>query len=304
MNDSASGFNIVTQYSHIWNVMDRPGRRGSCYNMVDRASGQTRSPTDPRADRSSIIDTGVSGTDEHMAFILTTSPQAIIANNVLYRIGSGGLANAGPTPGTPANVLNNNIVAFARRAMFEEGPRPEELQQHAQAKVTHNLFYFDLDDTSGFHAVSGCADSCGMPYRQFQGFQGNLYWRTDGGFANYPNAFFVMNTTPPPGQASACLSYTEPTDFTYLTFAQWQNSTPRVNGQLLTVNEDTQGTAKVDPGFGSSGQPSDFLLAGNPVSGFDYTQTNDTINNAGRQDPQIMPPTVPDTFPTYYYSNF
>jgi hypothetical protein len=40
------------------------------------------------------------------------------------------------------------------------------------------------------------------------------------------------------------------------------------------------------------------------MSGFDYSQTNDTINTAGRTNPLIVPPAVPPTFPTFYYTAF
>jgi hypothetical protein len=66
------------------------------------------------------------------------------------------------------------------------------------------------------------------------------------------------------------------------------------------MKEDPQGTASVNPGFGNSGQASDFLLSSSPIAGFDYTLTDDTINNAGRSNPVITAPTVPATFPTYY----
>ena len=100
-----------------------------------------------------------------------------------------------------------------------------------------------------------------MAYNQFQNFQGNLYWRTDGGFASYGNAFFVLTNPPPPNQASTCLDYQDPSDYTYLSFSQWQNSSPLVDGKPLSVKEDVQGTAKVNPGFGNSGKANDFLLS-------------------------------------------
>jgi hypothetical protein len=70
------------------------------------------------------------------------------------------------------------------------------------------------------------------------------------------------------------------------------------------VGEDTAGTVTANPGFGTSGQPSDFLLTANPIAGFDFTRTNDTILHAGRNHPVIMPPVVPATFPTYHYTKF
>jgi hypothetical protein len=313
-NYSANGINVITQYNHIWNVMQGiTSDGGALYYDIGGASGsgtgnQILNNLIHDVTDSAIIDPTGHGTGygAQGIYLDIESSGVNVANNVLYDIGASGLTmTEGPHEGKPANTFNNNIVAYARRAMFQEqNPWPENCSSTLKVKVTHNLFYFDLDDTTGFHAVSGCADSCGMSYNQFQGFQGNLYWRTDGGFANYANAFFVMNTTPPPSQASACLSYTDPSEFTYLTFSQWQNSSPVVNGHPLAVKEDAQGTDNVNPGFGNSGQATDFLLSSTPISGFDYTLTNDTINNAGRSNPVIMPPTVPGTFPTYTYSKF
>jgi hypothetical protein len=165
--------------------------------------------------------------------------------------------------------------------------------------------YFDQSDKTGFYAINGCADSCGMAFNQYQNFQRNLYWRTDGQFASDAKAFHVLTTTPPPDQASSCTQPLNPTtDWTFFDFPTWQNGHPMVNGSALPMNEDPEGTVTVDPGFGSTGQPTDFLLSQSPITGFDYTQTNSTINTAGRTNPLIKPPTVPPTFPTYYYTSF
>ena len=55
---------------------------------------------------------------------------------------------------------------------------------------------------------------------------------------------------------------------------------------------------------GNVGKPTDFLLTKNPVAGFDYTRTDDTIRHAGRDHPLIHPPKVPHTFPTYTFTEF
>jgi hypothetical protein len=70
------------------------------------------------------------------------------------------------------------------------------------------------------------------------------------------------------------------------------------------MNEDPEGTVTVDPGFGKTGQATDFLLTKSPVSGFDQAQTNNTIKTAGRTNPLIIPPPVLPTFPTYYFTSF
>jgi hypothetical protein len=70
------------------------------------------------------------------------------------------------------------------------------------------------------------------------------------------------------------------------------------------MNEDPGGTVSVDPNFGAATLPGDFLLTRNPVPGFDYTLTNDTILNAGRVQPAINPPAVPQTYPTFYFPRY
>ena len=70
------------------------------------------------------------------------------------------------------------------------------------------------------------------------------------------------------------------------------------------MNEDVKGTVSIDPKFGHTGQPTDFLLSSNPVEGFDYTKTNDAIRHAGRDHPVILPPKVGHTYPTYSYTEY
>jgi hypothetical protein len=169
-----------------------------------------------------------------------------------------------------------------------------ESEPKLRTSFTNNIFVFDRDDRQDFYVQQGCAYSCGLDYDKFQYFQGNLWWRTDGGFAGYDKAFHVVAKAP--GNPKNCvLPRNVAAANTFLTFAQWQG--PK-------MNEDTEGTASVDPGFGKTGKPADFLLTRNPVQGFDYTKTNDTIRRAGRSHPVIMPPQIPATFPTYHFQDW
>ena len=310
---SANGINVIMQYNHIWNVMQGiTSDGGALYYDVGMSSGSgtgdkvlnnlIHDVTD-----SSIIDQGVTGSGYggHGIYLDIQTAGVDVENNVVYRVASVGMVmTQGPAAGAPPNTFNNNIVAYARKSMFQEqNPWPQNCNTSLKANVTHNLFNFDLTDVTGFYPVSGCTDTCGMAYNQFQNFQGNLYWRMDGGFASDPKAFYILNAPPPPSQASTCSSINDPNLFTALTFSQWQTGTPIVNGKPLQMKEDLKGTASVNPGFGTSGQPSDFLLTSSPIAGFDYTLTDNTINNAGRNNPVIVPPVVPDTFPTYNYSS-
>ena len=91
------------------------------------------------------------------------------------------------------------------------------------ANVTNNIFYFDLDDKASFYAIKGCAYSCSdTSFTQFQNFQGNLYWRTDGGFATYAKAFHV--STSGPSNPSQCPNL--PANWTFFGFSQWQSGSP------------------------------------------------------------------------------
>jgi hypothetical protein len=309
---SANGINLTMQYNHIWNVMQGiTSDGGALYYDVGSPTGSgtgdkilnnlIHDVTD-----ASIIDYGMpgSGYGGHGIYLDIQSAGVDVENNVVYRVSSAGLEmTEGPAAGEPANTFNNNIVAYARRAVFQEqNPWPQNCTYKLRANVEHNIFYFDLDSTTGFYPINGCSDSCGMTYNQFQNFQGNLYWRTDGGFADDPNAFEILSATPPQKQAGTCDQLQNP-QYTNLTFSQWQTGSPMVNGSPLQMKEDPGGTATVNPGFGDSGQPTDYLLSQSPVLGFNYIETNDTIDYAGRNNPVIMPPTVPDTYPTYYYSS-
>jgi hypothetical protein len=69
------------------------------------------------------------------------------------------------------------------------------------------------------------------------------------------------------------------------------------------MNEDQAG-AIANPGFGTSGLPADFLLTAAPVAGFTYFDTNDTVLQAGRYSPVIVPPAVPETYPTCAFPQF
>jgi len=308
---SANGVNLITQYNHIWNVMGGiTSDGGALYYATGGQNGagsgnQILNNLIHDVNDASTIDINMSGSGygAHGIYLDTRSSGIDVENNVIYRVASSGLVMTdAPSDGAPANTFNNNIVAYARRSMYaEQNPWPENCTNTAlRVSLAHNIFYFDQDDTSGFYAIAGCTDSCGMAYNKYQSYQNNLYWRTDGKFASYDKAFHLLTTPPPPSQASSCSQVQNPA-YTFLTFAQWQNSSPQINGKALSVQEDSSGTASVDPGFGKTGEAGDFLLPDAPVSSFNYNETNNTINSAGRTNPVIQPPTVTETFPTYAY---
>lgn len=308
-----NGSNIISQYNHLWNIMQGITSDGG--TLYYNVGGQRKSGTGNRilnnlihdVSDSSVIDEGVHGSAYGASGIYLDIQSAgfDIENNVVFRVSQNAVhITGGPPPGYPGNTFRNNIFAYSRDNMFEEMfPWPQGCNGSSpQVNMISNIFYFDRSDASNFYVIDGCASSCGSPYNQYQNFEGNLYWRTDGGFANDPRAFHVLTTTPanlaactPPPRGKLRL-------WTFLTFSEWQSGSPQVDGKPVPMNEDRGGTVTVDPGFRNTGQPSDYLLSSSPVPGFDYTKTNDTIHNAGRINPQITVPRVPATFPTYSYS--
>jgi len=309
---AANGINIISQYNHVWNVMKGITSDGGAvyYNTGSQGGAGTGNQILNNlihdVNDASVIDVNINGSGYggHGIYLDARSSGIDIENNVIFRVASSALVMTdAPYEGGQPNLFNNNIAAYGRRSLFQEqNPWPQNCTTNLRAVVSSNVFYFDQDDTAGFYAISGCTDSCGMAYNKFQTYKNNLYWRTDGKFANYDKAFHVMTNPPPPGKANSCSQMPNP-QYAYLSFSQWQNSTPQVNGKPLSVREDQTGTVTVNPGFGNSGNASDFLLLGAPVSGFDYNQTNNTVNSAGRTKVVFQPPAVPDTFPTYAYAN-
>jgi hypothetical protein len=310
---TANGINILSEYNHLWNIMQGiTSDGGTLYYHVGGKGGSglgnkiynnlVHDTTD-----TTIIDEGVRGSAYGGSGIYLDGASAgvDVQNNVVYRVaGDVVYVPEGMKGGLPPHIFNNNILAFGRTSIFKNG-RPWWYgceNASLRAKITHNIFYFDRDSSSGFFPIHGCAYSCGLPQNQFQFFDGNLYWRTDGSFAKDPKAFHVQKSEP--RDPAGCIAPQNPDNaWQYLSLKEWQGSSTRL-GTAPSMGEDVSSTVNVNPGFGNSGQPSDFLLSKNPMPGFDFTKTNDTIHNAGRNHPVIMPPTVPATFPTYNFTTF
>ena len=205
--------------------------------------------------------------------------------------------------GLPPHVFNNNILAFGRLSIFKKYGRPWWYGCEGatlRAKITHNIFYFDRDSSSGFFPSTDAPTLAVCRRTSFTSLMAiSIGGRTK--FWQDPKAFHVQKSEP--RDAAGCIAPQNPDNaWQYLTLKEWQGGS-RV-GTAPSVGEDVSSTVTVNPGFGNSGQPSDFLLSKNPMPGFDFTKTNDTIHNAGRNHPVIMPPTVPATFPTYNFTSF
>lgn len=122
--------------------------------------------------------------------------------------------------------------------------------------ATNNLFYFDRYTMSSppFYSQGGCTYSGGFPYTDYQRWNNNLYWRTDGAFINDTQAFHVQSAA---GPANLCSKV--PSRWTFYSFSDWQQNT----------GEDAQSVVQ-DPGFTNPTYPADdfSLRKGSPGVGF------------------------------------
>jgi hypothetical protein len=229
--------------------------------------------------------------------------------NVVYRMSAFLISlTEGPTVSRPPNPnhFENNIFSLGIRGMLGQGtPWPAGCGTNPglQVELLWNVFHFDLNETpssrQGFAVQTGCTNSCGLSYDQFQQFESNAYWRAGKATTGYRVLQHpAADGSCTGGGQSVFLSFASPP----MGGQTWQSGRPPATP--VAMNEDLNGTCAWDPGFGTTGDPSDYLLASGPPTPFDPSFTNDTIVNAGRTSGPHSLAAVPATFPTYTYGSF
>ncbi|MBV8199406.1 MAG: right-handed parallel beta-helix repeat-containing protein, partial [Acidobacteria bacterium] len=332
----ASGVNasgIVSQYNHIRGVMQGiTSDGGTLYYNVGGADGSgsgnqiynnlvhdttDASIIDPVIDgKPSVPGSGYGGQG---IYLDAQSGGVDVRYNVVYRVSAfAAFMSEGPTIAKPPNpnVFENNIFSLGIRGMVgQDVPWPAGCgaSPGLQVELLWNVFNFDLDETppspAGFYVQSGCTNSCGLSYDQFQRFDQNAYWRAGTAASGYPafcndaNAFHVMTDPPADGSCpfagqNAFLSFDSPPSGSQTWQAGGAPATP------VPMNEDASGTCSWDPHFGTTGNPADYLLASGPPTQFNPAFTNDTIDHAGRTAGPHSLAAVPATFPTYAFTTF
>ncbi|MGO9254770.1 MAG: hypothetical protein ACLQU1_00485, partial [Bryobacteraceae bacterium] len=220
-------------------------------------------------------------------YVDTESAAVDVENNLVYRVSGNTMNFAGaPTRPNEPTIIKNNIFAFGRGSMinvsspYQSGAVPATVQQVFAA--TNNLMYFDRNTSSTptFYVQGGCTYSGGFAFTAWEEWNSNMYWRTDGAFATDTQAFHFQ---PEPATSNPCY-FSQPSKYTFLTFAGWQKT-----------GEDVQSVVQ-NPGFANPAYPADdySLPKGSPGVGFVVFDPS----QAGRTNPVIMPPAVPATFPT------
>lgn len=289
--------NIVS-FNHAYNLDQGIMNDDGALYMQTRNSQQAPTPAGNRminnrvhdVDDASVMDADGYGGDG--IYVDTESGLIDVENNLVYRVSGNAMNFAGaPTMPNEPTTIRNNIFAFARGSMinvsnpYSSGTVPASVEQIFTA--SNNLMYFDRNSSSTptFYVQGGCTYSGGFAFTSWEDWNSNIYWRTDGGFASDPQAFHFQ---PDPATSNPCY-FSQPSKYTFLTFAAWQ-----------TTGEDVQ-SAVQNPGFANPAYPADnySLPKGSPGAGFVVFDPG----QAGRSDPIINPPAVPATFPAMTFNS-
>jgi hypothetical protein len=220
-----------------------------------------------------------------------------VENNLVYRVSDTAVYSPhGPAREHEANIVNNNILAFARQAMigvnfpYKDG----ETVPNKAFTISNNIMLFDRNRESAgqsFYVQGQCTDIKTLAsYKDYQKFMGNLYWRTDGTFASDDHAFYQQTTDNNDPTLNNPPCATDPTKnamlnlWTFYSFAQWQG-----------LGEDAGSVVK-NPHFLFPYFPFDdfWMPFGSPLPGFVPFDPNE----AGRKFPALDAPPVAPTFMT------
>ena len=294
-NGSGNANNTIS-FNHVWNLLqgimnDGGSIRIEAGNNAYTAPGNKilNNKIHDVTDASIMDSNGYGG---HGVYLDNQTGLVDVENNLVYRVsGMGVYTPQGPSMPNEANIVKNNILAYAQDAMVGiNSPYPYGVPANPNKVfvVTNNLMYFDRNNQSSpkFWVQGGCVYAGGFPFVEFQQWNTNMYWRLDGGFASDPKAFEVQPNAGTGAQAP-CSNNTN--NWTFYSFAQWQTQ----------VGEDTQSVVQ-NPAFANPAYPADdySLPKGSPGVGFvvfDPAQ-------AGRTNPVLKPPAVPATFVTKVYN--
>ncbi len=288
--------NNVISFNHVWNLLQGIMNDGGSIridggNSVYTAAGNKilNNKIHDVTDASIMDSNGYGGNG---VYLDDSTGLVDVENNLVYRVSANTVYTPhGPAAPNEANTIKNNILAYGRLAMVSVSfPYPNGVPAAIPQDfaITNNLFYFDRSETSSpkFYVQGGCVYSGGAPFTQFQQWNSNLYWRTDGAFASDTKAFAIQ-PSPGTGNDAPCNSNTS--DYTFFTLAQWQQ----------TEGEDVSSVVK-NPGFNNPAYPADDYSLPNGSPGIGFVVFNPNL--AGRSNPVIMPPAVAATFVTKTYN--
>lgn len=301
-NDPIGNGNNTISFNHVYNllqgIMDDGGAiRIDAGNGAFTAGGNKilNNKIHDVSDTSSFFH-GASGYGGDGIYLDDSTGLVDVENNLVYRVSDTAVYTPhGPAQDHKANNVNNNILAFARQAMigvnfpYNDG----EKNPNKVFNVSNNLMIFDRNANSAgqsFYVQGQCTYINQLSsYKDFQKFTNNLYWHTDGTFANDTNAFYqqklpVSSGVPNPPCTQISNANFDPALWQFYSFADWQG-----------IGEDAGSVVK-NPHFLFPYFPfDDFSMPlGSPLPDFVVFNPNE----AGRKFPALEAPPVAPTFVT------
>jgi len=271
--NSHGAFNNTVSFNHVYNlgqgIMDDLG--GVYFNTDPSATGNQalNNKIHDINDASTLDADGYGGQG---IYLDANTANTLVENNLVYRASAVTQSQTcGPqTAGTP-NTIKNNIFAYGRQGIKQEGCDPPA-SGILQFTFTNNLVYFDRG-----YVQTGYAYCMGGPCTEAMKYSDNMYCYASGVACALPtNPFYTTG------------SEGRPQSTYYSTLSAWQNST----------GEDSGSEVK-NPGFANPVYPNDdYSLSESPGVGFVVFDPNE----AGRNNPVIPDPTVAPAFVTAPYN--
>ncbi|HEY1658698.1 MAG TPA: putative Ig domain-containing protein [Candidatus Sulfotelmatobacter sp.] len=267
--NSHGSFNNIASYNHVYNlgqgIMDDLG--GVYFNTDPNATGNQalNNKIHDVSDASALDADGYGGQG---VYLDANTANALVENNLVYRVSAATESETcGPQTPNTTNTIKNNIFAYGRQGIKQEGCVPPG-NDVLQFSFTNNLIYYDRG-----YVQTGMAYCNGGPCTEVMKYADNMYCYAPGQACALPtNPFY---TTGPQGRSQS--QY-------YSSLSNWQSATGEDSGSVVK-----------NPGFANPVYPNDdYSLSESPGVGFVVFDPNE----AGRSNPIIPGPTVIPTFVT------
>ncbi len=312
-NGLAVAANIKGNYNHVWNIgKGVTDDMGAFYIATYQATGNSvnNNRLHDVQDAQTIDSDGYGGNG---LYFDNTTGNITAENNVVYRVTEHAAQNTQGTPGCNIpNLLQNNILAYARTGMFNQGfVMGGSIQTCLTNTLRNNIFYFDRTDSSScgigqnslqcaFFVPSGCTVLDTAP-TQAQNWIANLYWNTalSTWGTTYAKAFFTITNATNCGARK------------FYTFPGWQglgqdtgsaaflpafaNPTCTFATAAACLSHTTQDNFRITGYPAGSQYP---ISAGNFFTTFCMGPTAQCTDYPGRLNPTFTPAPVLDTFVT------
>jgi hypothetical protein len=269
VSNSHGAYNNVASFNHVYDlgqgIMDD---LGGVYINTDPAATGNQALNNKVHDISDASALDADGYGGQGIYLDADTANALVENNLVYRASATTQSETcGPQTANTTNTIKNNIFAYGRQGIKQEGCVPPAAGV-LQFSFTNNLVYYDRGYVQTGYAY--CLDG---PCTEVMKYADNMYCYAPGTACALPtNPFY---TTSSAGRSQS--QY-------YASLSAWQSATGEDSGSVVK-----------NPGFANPVYPDDdYTLTESPGVGFVVFDPNE----AGRSNPVIPGPTVIPTFVT------